>query len=240
MGCKLQVSKRTGQGDLLDMAERLQRGEGGGYPITSWGEGLTRRAEWIEMLSKRLPSPLYSAEPDPNTCFEAQKKVRLLAILRQGPFGTQSLNRVLLDSFVAKAVEGQWLAIPILITQNDAKKQIYNGTPGVLIRKAGARHSTAYLQIGGELRKVPEAALPSYEIAFCLSVHKSQGSEFEEVIALFPPGSERFGREALYTAVTRAKKKVELVIEEETLNKALAATARRQSGFVERFSAAYN
>lgn len=236
LGCKLQVSKRTSEGGLFEMGQRLQRGEMGGYPLTPWGEWLVHPNRWIEALAQRLPSPIYDVEPDPNRCLEEQTRFRVLSALRQGPFGTERLNQEVSHYFEMKALRGQWLAIPILITQNDVRQQIYNGTMGVLIRKVGSSHSVAYLQLPGGVQGLPEEALPSYEIAFCLSVHKSQGSEFKEVLALFPPGSERFGREALYTAVTRAKAKVELMIEEDTLNKALASTARRQSGFSERYT----
>lgn len=71
---------------------------------------------------------------------------------------------------------------------------------------------------------------PPFEVAFCLSIHKAQGSEFEEVLALFPEGSENFGKEALYTAVTRAKKRIEIVAEEQVLQAMLAKHSCKTSG----------
>ena len=76
--------------------------------------------------------------------------------------------------------------------------------------------------------------LPNFEIAFALSVHKSQGSEFEKVICCLPTGSEEFAREALYTAITRAKRSIQLFGNRETLEKMMAAKSCRENGFRER------
>ena len=76
--------------------------------------------------------------------------------------------------------------------------------------------------------------LPPFEWGYCLSVHKSQGSEYDKVIALVPPGSERFGREVLYTAVTRAKKEIFLVGDKSILSKLLQKSSRKTSGLPSR------
>ncbi len=67
-----------------------------------------------------------------------------------------------------------------------------------------------------------------------MSVHKSQGSEFEEVLILLPPGAERFGRESLYTAITRAKKKLEIWGDDEILKKIITKQTYRLSGISQR------
>ena len=130
----------------------------------------------------------------------------------------------------------KWSAFPILICKSDVRQNLFNGTQGIFIRKAGERFGVACFQQEGKVVEIHEAALPHYEWGFCLSVHKSQGSEFDEVLALFPEGSERFGREALYTAVTRAKKKVAVMADGTTLRKTLSAPSRRRSGFVDRLN----
>jgi exodeoxyribonuclease V alpha subunit len=68
-------------------------------------------------------------------------------------------------------------------------------------------------------------------------VHKSQGSEYDRVIALVPPGSERFGREVLYTAVTRAKKEILLIGEKTVLSMLLQKSSRKASGLSSRLVA---
>lgn len=177
-----------------------------------------------------------SEEPDPLLCLAAADRFRILGALRQGPWGTDALNRQLVQEMAKRIRPGQWWALPILVTSNEPRLDLYNGTAGILIGKCQGsfhlRHAKAYFAEGKGVRCLSH--LPPFEVAFCLSIHKSQGSEFEQVLALFPPGSEPFGRESIYTAVTRAKKKVQLWIEEEVLQKMLAQRCRRTSGFLKR------
>ena len=142
---------------------------------------------------------------------------RILSPLRKGPFGVDSLNRDL--KFLLN-----WKSIPILIKQNDPKNRLWNGMSGVIVD--GVAHFKD--------ETFPVGMLPPYEEAFCISIHKSQGSEYDEVLVLFPPGSEGFGKEALYTAVTRAKKRVIIASTEEIIRSALAPKERKRSGFLER------
>lgn len=219
-GQKLERSVRMGDGELYKLSQAILAGnlDEISYEPIEW-DGLLDRVMAV------LPNPIYKVNPDPRACLEAQKHFRLLCALRQGPYGVDSLNQKLLARYKAM---GGIFAIPVLITQNDPKLQLYNGTTGVLIG------NQAYFLFGLELRMIPEGALPRYEPAFFLSVHKSQGSEFDEVIAIFPPGSDRFGKEALYTAVTRAKKKVTIWIDAVTLEVLMKVSGKKRSGFSER------
>ena len=81
-----------------------------------------------------------------------------------------------------------------------------------------------------DLMQISFEQLCEPELAFVLSVHKAQGSEFETVIALFPPGSEVFGKEALYTAITRSKKKLHIIGNIETLKEMSSRSFRKLSG----------
>jgi exodeoxyribonuclease V alpha subunit len=198
-GQRLTRSMRMGEGPLYDLSQAILKGE---------------KVESEPIDSNTLIDRLVDLFPE-----EGQKKFRILCALRQGPIGVDAINKALMDRYKGSAV-------PILITQNDPKQQLYNGTTGVLIRKV------AYFD---GLEPIPVGKLPRYELAFCLSVHKSQGSEYDEVIAIFGEGSERFGREALYTAVTRAKKSVRLWIDPPTLEALLKSSSLKRSGFTERF-----
>jgi exodeoxyribonuclease V alpha subunit len=208
-GHRLERSMRLGEGSLYALSQSILRGET--IPI---------EPIQIDRLSELLP-----VHSDPLAALEAQKQFRILCALRQGPYGADTLNRSI-------AAQYKGTAIPILIVQNDSKQQLYNGTSGILHQK------TAYFATPQGLRTIPAGKLPQYDLAFCLSVHKSQGSEYDQVLAIFPPGSERFGKEALYTAVTRAKKSVKLWMDSATLEAALKTTARRNSGFTTRCKAA--
>ncbi|ADI37411.1 exodeoxyribonuclease V subunit alpha [Waddlia chondrophila] len=163
---------------------------------------------------------------------------RVLSPLRNGIFGVDQLNSKLLQFAYQKAGDGEEYAVPIMITRNHAKRGLFNGETGVLVREKG---STPYAlgkndyAIFGD-RSIPALLLPAFEYAFCMSVHKSQGSEFEHVFLVMPQGSEWFGREMVYTAVTRAKKKLTLWGEETVIAEALGKCCRRFSGLEERIS----
>src|SRR5690606_14474835 len=79
---------------------------------------------------------------------------------------------------------------------------------------------------------IPKAILPKYDYGYCLSIHKSQGSESENILAIVPPGP--VSRELLYTAVTRAKKSLELWTSPSTLEKALQQPYCRRTNMATR------
>lgn len=215
------------QGRPEDMLSLLKSGNPNLVPL-SWG------------LDSSLPLKLYheinpvvsQERPDPKESFEKYQRFRILNPLRKGSFGVDQLNGRIFDIIEQKKQKDQWWAIPILVTVNDSRSQLYNGTNGVLIGQ-NLKNAIAYFpDDSGSMRSF--SFPPAYEMAFCLSIHKSQGSEFEQVLALFPEGSENFGREALYTAVTRSKKKLQILGKEEILQKMAAMHSVKKSGFLER------
>jgi exodeoxyribonuclease V alpha subunit len=229
LGHKLTQSVRTGEGLVKKISQAILEEKPADIPLLPWepNEELL-----VEQLCKILPSPHHAQMPDPAALLQELTRFRILCALRQGPFGVDSLNRQILAKFQAQK-PSDYLAIPILILQNSPKQELYNGTTGILIRKNGV--GTAYFAGEIDIRSIAEKALPLFEVAFCLSIHKSQGSEFDEVLILFGPGSERFGKAALYTGVTRAKKKVEICAEESAFLAAIAKKTNYHSGFSERF-----
>jgi exodeoxyribonuclease V alpha subunit len=142
----------------------------------------------------------------------------ILTPLREGPWGVKSLNQLL---------HGSRKETPIMITRNDSETGLTNGDTGVLLSPTEAF-------ING--KKIPLSALPPYELAYALSIHKSQGSEFDHVVVLVPPGSEVFGKEVLYTAVTRAKESVILLGEMDIIAKTVQNSSLRRSGIKKRWA----
>jgi len=237
-GVFLERSLRTEKTDLHNLANAVKQGQDQElFRILRSGIHLpwVFDSTLVEKLYHEI-GPIVSYErPDPKQCIEKYGRYRILNALRQGPFGVDALNRQIFHLLQQKKQKGQWWAIPILVTVNDTRSELYNGTCGVLIGQ-NLKEAVAYFpdhsEEGVRLFRSP----PAYEMAFCLSIHKSQGSEFEEVLALFPEGSENFGREALYTAVTRSKKNVRIIAKEEILQKMLSCHGRKRSGFIERSS----
>jgi exodeoxyribonuclease V alpha subunit len=158
--------------------------------------------------------------------------VCLLSCLRQGPFGVDALNAYFQEESAREGAE----AFPILITESDHALQLYNGDLGTLMSRSPSELTLNDYALFPDrknpsvMRKIPALALPTFEMAYCLSVHKSQGSEYTQVFVLIPKGSENFGREMLYTAATRAKRKVTFCGALDEILKVIEKSARKLSG----------
>lgn len=207
-GIGLSGSVRTEEKELLELANAALK-EPASQVLT-----LLKQRGKIEPLDAsffspekllRWLSPLYGWEkPDVSLCHQWMKKRRILNPLRKGPLGAERLNQEILERLEGEAEHGMWLMVPLLLTANDAYQDWFNGMSAVLLKKKGTAEREIFLEGESE----PLQSTPSAEPAFCLSVHKSQGSEFEEALLLFPSGSERLEKEIFYTAVTRAKRRI--------------------------------
>lgn len=170
-----------------------------------------------------------STEMDPVRAFEAFGALRLLSPIRQGPQGTEALNRMAREALGAPAGDGWYQGRPVMILENDYSLGLFNGDTGIA------------LPVGDTLRvffPAPEgftsfapARLPRHETCYAMTVHKSQGSEFRHTVLILPAEPcPVLGRELLYTALTRAKQKFSLCGTQEQLEYAVAKKYNRTSG----------
>jgi len=159
------------------------------------------------------------------------QKGAILTPLREGPWGVKELNLKIDRLFHTRGER----AVPIMITRSRAELGLFNGEMGLLIT-FNEKPIVARFEIGGEEKEFSPAALPAYELAYVLSVHKSQGSEFDHVLTLVPPGTEQFGKELLYTAVTRAKQSVSIIGEKEVIAQTIQHSSCRRSGIKKRWT----
>lgn len=160
---------------------------------------------------------------------------RLLCVLRRGPAGSETLN-LQIQRILATSGRGskEGSVLPVIITENDYRMKLFNGDTGVVYKEKGERDK-AYFLIDGKLEEFFSESLPAYETAYAMTVHKSQGSEFNEVILLLPwQDCPVLTRELLYTAITRAKKRMRILGPEESLIKAIKTRTERYSGLRER------
>ncbi len=183
----------------------------------------------------------FAIEKEPAAALDKLKTFRVLAALRRGPFGVEGLNRkienVLQDAeLIPKSGGTEYAGKPILITQNDYQLQLYNGDVGILLPDVGAKENPKQLWawfIGKEntLRRFAPARLPGHETAYAMTVHKSQGSEFDRILFILPDrDAPVLSRELVYTGLTRARTQVELWWSETVLIEAVARRAERNSG----------
>ncbi|MEX8494533.1 exodeoxyribonuclease V subunit alpha [Sphaerotilus sp.] len=169
----------------------------------------------------------------------AFERVRLLCALREGEWGVTGLNARIeahLRSRGAIARHGEWYAgRPVMITRNDAALGVYNGDVGVALPGVDGGTSLRVWLLEGEdqpPRSVMASRLAAIETAFAMTVHKSQGSEFEHVVLVLPPHlNPVLTRELVYTGITRAKAAFTLVAPDPAVwASALQRRTRRVSG----------
>ncbi len=183
----------------------------------------------------------FAAEKEPAAALAQLKTFRVLAALRRGPFGVEGLNRkieVILQEakLIPQQVTASYAGKPILITQNDHLLELYNGDVGVLLPDTEAKENPKQLWawfVGKEntLRRFAPARLPQHEAAYAMTVHKSQGSEFDRVLFILPDrDAPVLSRELIYTGLTRARSQVELWWNEAVFAKAVSRRAERNSG----------
>ena len=183
----------------------------------------------------------YLRTADPIEALENFKKFRVLCPFRAGPYGVESLNRtienILREERLIGGAQNAYAGMPILITQNDHPLRRYNGDIGILLPDpADSSHLLAWF-IGedGGLRRIPPARLPEHEPAFAMTVHKSQGSEFDTVLLILPDKeSPLLTRELIYTGLTRARNRVQVWFQEEVLRAGLDRKIQCASGLRDR------
>ena len=123
---------------------------------------------------------------------------------------------------------------PVLVTTNEPSVRLYNGDVGVTLPDGDEGHSVWFAAEGGP-RSLSARRLPAHKTVFAMTVHKSQGSEFDEVVVVLPKEpSALTTRELLYTGVTRAKAKVTVVGSANTIEVAVKTGVQRASGLRER------
>ena len=167
----------------------------------------------------------------------ALESFRLLAPEREGPRGVRGLNRAV-ERWLARqgvAVHDPWYhGRPVLVTANDYATRVFNGDIGVVWR-TGANVSVHFRSVDDSVRSIAPGRLPAVETAWAMTVHKSQGSEFDHVTVVLPNEESRvMSRELLYTAVTRARHSVTIVGSEAMLRSAIARRTERTSGLEQR------
>ena len=171
---------------------------------------------------------------DPTTHFELRSRYIVLTPFRRGPIGTRRLGQLLRDRLEAGGNEPS--VAPIIIEQNSRELGVFNGDFAMLT--LGETPTATVLSEAEGPRSIVEARLPRYSDAYALTVHKSQGSEFEEVLIVLPEeDSPLLTRELLYTAVSRARQRIRLVGPKEVVLASLARRARRDSGLVDAIAA---
>lgn len=166
---------------------------------------------------------------------ESLGRHRLLCAHRQGPYGvarwSEQVDRWLTGAGTGASGQGPWYrGRPLLVTQNDYELRLYNGDTGVVV-DAGPAGVQAAFSRGGEPVLLPPSRLSAVQTVHAMTVHRSQGSQYERVSLVLPPAeSPLLTRELFYTAVTRATGHVRVVGTRAAVVAAVARPILRASG----------
>ena len=171
--------------------------------------------------------------------FIAVERARILSFLRNGIYGCTVINTLIFNYLInefdplAKRQTHIFSGALIIITRNDYSKELFNGDVGVMIKDVNGTYRVFFRRSGSYV-SFPVNLVPSWEFAFSMTVHKSQGSEFDDVLLVLPDNENHrlLNRQIVYTGITRAKKRVVIYGSHAALNTALLKKIERQSGLM--------
>lgn len=198
-----------------------------------------------ETLKKRLKAPVldgfraYLEAETPTEALRLFDRFRILTALREGPWGATGMNHaaesLLHEAALIRSGAEFYRGRPVLVTENDYIHKLFNGDTGIILPDPESGNLRAFFAApDGTVRAIPPEFLPRHETAFAMTVHKSQGSEFDRVLMVLPPEDTiLLTRELIYTGITRARESVTLWSDEAVLSGAVKRRTERRSGLRE-------
>ncbi len=182
----------------------------------------------------------YIQEKDIAQALKKINKVRFLCAIRSGEYGVDHYNQ-LIEQFLEKEKlikpnDQIYEHQPIMITQNDYNLGLFNGDIGI-IRKDEQGQLKAWFEDAEQgIKSIHTGYLSAFNTVFAMTIHKSQGSEFDHVAIVLPndDNSPILTRELIYTAITRAKKSAVIFSPKEVLIHGIERQVERASGITER------
>jgi exodeoxyribonuclease V alpha subunit len=183
----------------------------------------------------------YIKAKSPEEALDIFPNFTILCALRKGMFGVEKINALVEEVLSTNRLikcESRWYENrPVMITRNDYNIKLYNGDIGIMFKDNKDGIVRYFTPSGdGSIRKILPLKMPEHETVYAMTVHKSQGSEFDSVLLLLPDHiNPLLTRELLYTAVTRARKKVEIYGRAEILRHMINTPTTRISGLKDAF-----
>jgi exodeoxyribonuclease V alpha subunit len=180
----------------------------------------------------------YLKTDDPVIALELFNRFKILCAVKMGPFGVYAVN-AMIEQILSREnliqTENLWYrGRPVLITSNDYKLGLFNGDIGITMPIPDSASNDMHVFFpgtSGELRQFLPYGLPRHETVYAMTVHKSQGSEFENVYLILPDKDYSvLSRELIYTAITRASQSVTIVGKENILRTSISRVIERKSG----------
>ena len=198
----------------------------------------TRRDNWLQEQIIQGFQAMVSAS-SVEKAFAAMEKFRFLCAVRKGPAGVEGINamaeHVLRKAGLIEQDTGWYQGKPIIIRRNQYEMQLFNGDTGILWNDQDGLLRAWFRRPDNSLYPVTPARLPDHDTAYAITIHKSQGSEFDQVLLLLPEEESRvLSRELVYTGITRARSRLILCSDRKILATAVRQRTRRYSGLAEK------
>jgi len=170
------------------------------------------------------------------------ENVKVLCAVKEGEYGVNHYNKSIENYLKSKGLlkpkAGFYNNQPIMITSNDYSLNLFNGDIGIVRLDTDKNQLRAYFQVEEKIISYPVSSINRYKTVFAMTIHKSQGSEFKNIVVILPKKQEHklISRELLYTAVTRAKNNVLIISDENVLLSAVGQKTQRISGIKDRIN----
>ncbi len=195
--------------------------------LTAWGD-------YLKLAQQSTGAGATQCLP---VIFSAFNRFRILTPLRKGSSSTEQLN-ARISEFMRRqhnssyqVTDKQWfVGRPVMVTQNDYRQNLFNGDIGLTLADSSGQLRVWFADQEG-FRAIAPVRLSAHETAWCMTIHKSQGSEFDEVLLILPENEDIpiLGRELLYTGITRAKKKIGILGKLRVIRHAMQQTLQPSS-----------
>jgi len=184
----------------------------------------------------------YIREDNIHLALDKFNKLRVLCAVRAGEFGLYHINTAIesilnIEGLINSQAEF-YMNRPIIITKNYYDLGLFNGDIGIIRPDSNNTMMAWFEDSEKQLKAVLPQLIVESETVYAMTIHKSQGSEYEEVLIVLPDqeGTQILTRELLYTAVTRAKSRVIIQSSESALLSTIDKTVKRASGIKDRFN----
>ena len=234
------LSQAVNKGDWKPISAILKNDDRGEVKL----EELKVSGEKHRIIAKRIIDgySAYLKENDPALALKRFNSFKLLCALKLGPYGAHSLNRLAEEVLQKEKIiqmdminEYPWYrGRPVLITKNDYSLGLFNGDMGIAMpdpKEGGSQLYVFFPEASGGVKRYSPYRIKEHETAYAMTVHKSQGSEFDRVCLVFPDKDYPvLTRELVYTGITRARKNVLIWGNERVLRAAVSRSIKRTSG----------
>lgn len=244
----LKKSHRFG-GVIKELAEavNLQQDELAWQILSTRGDGAVQclDADLVDYVAAQQAEylQLIKAGAGFDRIFQAFSRFQVLCSNRQGKNSVADINYRVEQKLAEQqriALSGLWYpGRPVMVTQNNPALHLYNGDIGICMTDSvdSTEKLMVYFQrADGSVKKYLPARVPHCETVFAMTIHKSQGSEFEEVLIVLPEAiNPVLTKELLYTAITRAKQTIKLVAGEAVFTATARQKIDRVTGLVDKF-----